>query len=71
MPYTVVTSGTPFDLGNNKPPIEWCSCGSDEPRYLCRVTNEELPGLEEKCEKCEFRFACATSRIEVIYNGNK
>ena len=65
----VMTSGGPGNWG--KPNIEWCDCGSDEPRFLCKVTNEELPGLEEKCEKCEFRFACATSRIEVVYNGSK
>lgn len=65
----MVTSGGPQNWG--KPNIEWCSCGSDEPRHLCRVTNEELPGLEDKCEKCEFRFACASSRIDIVFEGAK
>jgi len=54
-----------------KPNIEWCPCGSDEPRFLCKVSNEDTPGLEEKCKKCEFKFVCASSRIEVIYEGEK
>uniref|UniRef100_A0A6M3KW53 Uncharacterized protein n=2 Tax=viral metagenome TaxID=1070528 RepID=A0A6M3KW53_9ZZZZ len=67
--YTVLTSGMP--LRDMKPDIEWCDCGSDEPRYLCKVNEDDTPGLLDKCEKCEFKFACATSRIEVIYNGYK
>jgi len=70
-----VTTGIPVSgigMGTwDKPTIEWCPCGSDEPRHLCKVTNEELPGLEQKCEKCEYRFSCASSRIEVVYNGIK
>jgi len=54
-----------------KPDIEWCDCGSDEPRHLCKVGEDDTPGLLDKCEKCEFKFACASSRIEVIYNGYK
>jgi len=69
----ITFSGTSFNrYDSTKPDIEWCpECKSDIPRYLCKVTNEELPGLEEKCENCEFRFACASSRIEVIYEGVK
>ena len=65
----IATSGGPMNWG--KPNIEWCPCGSDEPRFLCKVSNEDIPGLEEKCEKCEFKFVCASSRIEVIYEGEK
>src|SRR3972149_2543301 len=74
--FTVLTSGMPMGNAVNgrwsdKPDVEWCNCGSDEPRHLCKVTNEELPGLEEKCAECEYRFSCASSRIEVVYNGTK
>ena len=65
----VMSSGIP--LRDIKPNIEWCDCGSDEPRHLCKVGEDDTPGLLDKCEKCEFKFACATSRIEVIYNGYK
>jgi len=67
--YMVLASGMP--IRDMKPDIEWCDCGSDEPRHLCRVGEDDTPGLLDKCEKCEFKFACATSRIEVIYNGSK
>lgn len=71
----IVTTGIPISglMGhwNVKPDVEWCSCGSDEPRHLCKVTNEELPGMEDKCVECEYRFSCASSRIEVVYNGIK
>ena len=67
--YMVTLTGIPRQ--DDKPTIEWCDCGSDEPRYLCKVTSEELPGLDEKCAKCEYRFSCASSRIEVVYNGHK
>jgi len=71
IPFTAVTTNSGTFLNFTKPPIEWCDCSSDEPRFLCKVTNEELPGLEDKCEKCKFKFSCASSRIEVIYNGKK
>jgi len=64
----VTASGMPL---RHKPDIEWCDCGSDEPRYLCKIGGDDTPGLLDKCEKCEFKFACASSRIEVIYEGNK
>lgn len=67
-----ITSGTPLHSSMTyKPDVEWCDCGSDEPRHLCRITDEELPGLEGKCEKCDYRFSCASSRIEIIYDGIK
>ena len=73
----VVTTGFPIVVSSGiggsygKPDIEWCTCGSEEPRHLCKVKNEELPGLEDKCTECEFRFACASSRIDIVYEGAK
>ncbi len=68
--YVPIGSGYMQTL-NPKPDIEWCTCGSDEPRHLCKVNEDDTPGILDKCEACEFKFACVTSRIEVIYNGQK
>ena len=69
-------SGIPMGSGvgfyNDRPDVEWCAdCDSDEPRYLCKVGLYDTPGFLDKCENCEFKFACASSRIEVIYEGVK
>ena len=61
-------SGLPLRVSCN---IEWCECGSLEPRCLCKVGEYDTPGFLDKCEKCEFRFACASSRIVVVNNGSK
>jgi len=52
-----------------KPDPMWCECGSDEPRYLCKVGAFDTPGFLDKCESCKHKFICASSRIEVIYEG--
>ncbi len=54
-----------------KPDIEWCPCDSDEPRHICKVEEDAVPGLEEACEKCEYKYICASSRIELVYEGEK
>lgn len=64
----VTASGTHINL---KPDIEWCDCGSDEPRYLCKIREDDTPGFLGKCKKCKFKFACASSRIEIVYDGYK
>jgi len=66
---SITTSG--FPILNSKPDIEWCGCGSDEPRYLCKIYEDNTPGFLDKCHSCYFKFSCATSRIEVIYTGYK
>jgi hypothetical protein len=74
--FIFVSSGIPMSSGvagryTDKPDIEWCNCGSDDPRHLCRMNPNDVPGLEIKCEKCECKFICASSRIEVVYEGVK
>ena len=55
-----------------KPDIEWCTdCESDEPRHLCRVGAFETPGFLDKCKKCNYKFSCASSRIEIEFEGVK
>lgn len=66
----VAFSGIPVGgLMNDKPDVEWCECGTDEPRYLCKVGSYDIPGFLDKCDNCRHKFICASSRIEVIYEG--